>query len=127
MRQVEGVSDKTFSLVREYLGDVVGDREGTGHNAFVMGHTVAGKTGSAQVVSLKKNSNNKNDDVSVAWKEHALFAAFSPVENAEVAVIVVSENDAIGGGGRRRHLSHKRSSKLTGTLKNRKMSPFQKL
>lgn len=99
VREVEGVSPNTFDLVRQYLGEVVSDPKGSGHNAMVIGHTVAGKTGSAQVVSLKKNASNKNDDVSVNWKEHALFAAFSPVENAEVAIIIVSENDAIGGGG----------------------------
>ena len=28
-----------------------------------------------------------------------MFAAFAPVENAEIAVAVVSENDQHGGGG----------------------------
>ena len=34
------------------------------------------------------------------WKEHAMFAAFSPADNAEIAVAVVSQNDPVGGGGR---------------------------
>ena len=29
-----------------------------------------------------------------------MFGAFSPVENAEIAVAIVSQNDSIGGGGR---------------------------
>ena len=28
-----------------------------------------------------------------------MFAAFSPVKNAEVVVAVISENDQVGGGG----------------------------
>ena len=74
------------------------DEDGTGHLANVEGHTVAGKTGSVQVVSLKKNRNQ--DDVSMKWKEHAIFAAFSPVDKAEIAIVVVSQNDQIGGGGK---------------------------
>ena len=29
-----------------------------------------------------------------------MFGAFSPVENAEIAVAIVSQNDSVGGGGR---------------------------
>lgn len=91
------VKPKTFELIRGILQDVVMTQEGTGKKAQVPGQTVGGKTGSVQVVSLKKNRNRT--DVSVKWKEHAMFAAFSPVEHAEIAVAIVSENDAVGGGG----------------------------
>lgn len=92
------ISEKSFATMRKVLGYVVTDPKGTGKKAAVEGYTVAGKTGSAQVVGLKKNRNQ--DDVSRKWKEHAIFTAFSPVENAEIAVAVVSQNDMIGGGGR---------------------------
>ena len=71
--------------------------EGTGKAAAVEGQTVAGKTGSVQVVSLKKNLTDL--DVSMKWREHATFASFSPVKSPEIAVAVVSEHDKIGGGG----------------------------
>jgi penicillin-binding protein 2 len=96
--QVNMVKQDTFKLIRSILQEVVMNEDGTGHNANVEGVTVAGKTGSVQVVSLKKNRNR--DDVSSRWKEHAIFAAFSPVEKAEIAVVVVSENDTVGGGGK---------------------------
>jgi penicillin-binding protein 2 len=99
LSEASGITPEAFALVRKYLESVVMEPDGTGKNASVPGQTVAGKTGSAQVVSLRKNANNKNDDVSVKWKEHAIFAAFSPSENAEIAIAVVSENDAFGGGG----------------------------
>jgi penicillin-binding protein 2 len=92
------VQPKYYKLIRDILYDVVEDPKGTGRRSRVEGATVAGKTGSAQVVALKKNRNQ--DDVSRKWKEHAIFAAFSPVEEAEIAVIVVSQNDKVGGGGR---------------------------
>ncbi len=91
------VKPQTFKIIQNILKDVVMDKDGTGHRAVVEGHTIAGKTGSVQVVSLKKNRNQT--DVSIKWKEHAIFAAFTPVENPEIAIIVVSQNDKVGGGG----------------------------
>ncbi len=93
--QVDIIKPEHFALLRDILHTVV--KEGTGRNAQVEGVTVAGKTGSVQVVSLKKNR-NQNSEVSMRWREHAMFAAFSPVENAEIAIAVVSENDYVGGG-----------------------------
>jgi penicillin-binding protein 2 len=93
------ISAQNFKLMRRYLQSVVMSNDGTGRNASLKNHTVAGKTGSAQVVSLKKNQNNQADDTSMLWKEHAIFTAFSPTENAEIAIAIVSENDSVGGGG----------------------------
>lgn len=98
IRQVTEIKPENFALIRNALMSVVMDPQGTGKNAMVPGINVAGKTGSVQVVSLKKNRNQ--GDVSVGWKEHAMFASFAPVEKAEIAVAVVSQNDSVGGGGR---------------------------
>ena len=97
IQKVQNIKPATLKLVAKHLQEVVMDQDGTGKKAAVEGHTVAGKTGSVQVVSLKKNRNQ--DDVSMKWKEHAMFAAFSPTTNPEIAVSVISENDRIGGGG----------------------------
>ena len=92
------ISPKTYKFMRDILTSSVMDPDGTGGKAQVPGQVVAGKTGSVQVVSLKKNRNQM--DVSMRWKEHAIFAAFSPAEKAEVVVAVMSQNDRIGGGGK---------------------------
>ena len=96
-KQVKEIKPETFALVRKALTEVVMNDEGTGKNARVPGLSIAGKTGSVQVVSLKKNRNQK--DVSVKWREHAMFASFAPAENPEIAVVIVSEHDSVGGGG----------------------------
>ncbi len=98
LKSVGIISPKNFEIIRSMLHAVVEDPKGTGRNAAIPGRTVAGKTGSAQVVGLKKNRNQ--DDVSRKWKEHAIFTAFSPVKNAEIVIAVVSQNDVVGGGGR---------------------------
>ena len=98
VKKVDIIDEKHFNTVSNALFAVVDDTDGTGKNAAVEGHTVAGKTGSAQVVGLKRNRNQ--DDVSRRWKEHAIFTAYSPVKDAEIAISVFSENDMVGGGGR---------------------------
>jgi penicillin-binding protein 2 len=70
------------SRLVQALERVVGDDRGTGTRARVPDVRVAGKTGTAQ--------NPHGND-------HAIFAAFAPVENPEVAVAVVIET--IGHGG----------------------------
>ena len=93
------ISKKQFRLMRDMLKDVVQDPHGTGKNAKLPGVTVAGKTGSVQVVSLKRNRNRKTSTVSMKWQEHAMFAGFSPAQSPEIVVAIVSENDNVGGGG----------------------------
>lgn len=98
IKSVEKIKPESFRIVKEGLEAVVMDKEGTGKSAQVEGHTIGGKTGSVQVVSLSKNRTNV--DVSMMWREHAMFAAFSPVKDPEIAVAIVSEHDSVGGGGR---------------------------
>ncbi len=95
IREVSFIKPQTLAMIREMLFQVV--ERGTGKRARVAGVTVAGKTSTAQVVSLKKTTNMKS--TRMQWHEHAEFAAFSPVENAEIVVSVISENDLIGKGG----------------------------
>jgi penicillin-binding protein 2 len=97
IRATDMISPENYDLVRQGLEAVVMDEEGTGKKARVPDVTVAGKTGSVQVVNLKKNKNQT--DVSVLWKEHAMFASFAPAENPEIVVAVISEHDDKGGGG----------------------------
>lgn len=91
------INPKHLKLIKNYLQAVVSDPEGTGHRAFRRNIPIGGKTGSIQVVSLKKYESQF--DVSVKWREHAIFAAFTPVKKPELVVVVVSENDRVGGGG----------------------------
>jgi penicillin-binding protein 2 len=95
LREVSHVKPETLQLMREFLLQVVD--HGTGRRAQVPGVTVAGKTSTAQVVSLKKTSNKKA--TRMQWREHAMFTAFSPVTDAEIVVAIVSENDISDRGG----------------------------
>ncbi len=97
MNHITKIKKESFQLINHGLLQVIENPKGTGKRGKVKGHKVAGKTGSVQVVSLKKNR-NRNQDVSMKWQEHAMFAAFSPLKNPEIVVVIVSENDKSGGG-----------------------------
>lgn len=57
---------------------------------------IAGKTGTAQVFGLPQNEVVSDEDRPYRLRNHALFAAFAPVDDPRVAIAVVVEH---GGGG----------------------------
>ena len=59
---------------------------------------MAGKTGTSQVVGLKyEKSFGKKENVPWKYRSHALFVAFAPAEDPEIAVAVVIEHGGSGG------------------------------
>ena len=71
-------------------------RSGTARRAFAGAkYQVAGKTGTAQVYSLRGAKYNAGT-VSARLRDHALFMAYAPAENPEIALALIVEN---GGWG----------------------------
>ena len=62
------------------------------------GITVAGKSGTTQVVSLDLTEGLEPEEIPIQYRDHALFAAFAPVESPEIVVVAIAEH-AGGGGG----------------------------
>lgn len=59
-------------------------------------YTIAGKTGTAQVVGIKQDERYDADKLDKRFHDHALFIAFAPAEKPQIALAVIVEN---GGGG----------------------------
>ncbi|WP_432696792.1 penicillin-binding transpeptidase domain-containing protein, partial [Marinobacterium sp. YM272] len=59
-------------------------------------YTMAGKTGTAQVVGIAQDAEYNPEELAERHLDHALFVTFAPVEDPKIAVAVVVEN---GGGG----------------------------
>ncbi len=83
------VKPETLAFVRQAMLGVVDG--GTGARARVPGIAIAGKTGTAQVV--KKSEAKGSPDL----KDHAWFVSFAPVDNPQIAVVVLVENGGFGG------------------------------
>ncbi|MEJ2212495.1 MAG: penicillin-binding protein 2 [Gammaproteobacteria bacterium] len=58
---------------------------------------IAGKTGTAQVFSVKQDEEYDEEKVSKKNRDHALFVAYAPVEDPQIAVAVIVENGGHGG------------------------------
>jgi len=91
--------DHNLQLVREGLIEAVNGRHGTGRRARLKNITVAGKTGTAQVVRLKQYKHLKESEIPYKYRDHAWFTCFAPAENPEIAVSVLVEHGLHGGSG----------------------------
>lgn len=58
--------------------------------------TIAGKTGTAQVIGIAQGEEYDEEQVDERHRPHALFIAFAPAENPRIAVGVLVENGASG-------------------------------
>lgn len=59
---------------------------------------IAGKTGTAQVVSMKQGEKYDASKISERNRDHAWFIAFAPAEQPKIALVVLAENGGHGGG-----------------------------
>ncbi len=72
------------------------NKEGTGARAFAGApYEAAGKTGTAQVFSLK-GAQYKEGAVKKELRDHALFIAYAPADNPKIALAVLVENGGFG-------------------------------
>jgi penicillin-binding protein 2 len=88
----------TLSIIQKGLFGVVNEKRGTGWRARMKQITVAGKTGTAQVVRLKKGPKSEEDEeIPYKHRDHAWFVGYAPYENPEIAVAVIVEHGGHGG------------------------------
>jgi penicillin-binding protein 2 len=90
-------SAESLEIVRKALIGVVHAKRGTARVAKLKGITIAGKTGTAQVVRLTHHKDLKEEDIPYKYRDHAWFTAYAPAENPEVAVTVLVEHGMHGG------------------------------
>jgi penicillin-binding protein 2 len=71
--------------------------EGTSATSFVGAQYVsAGKTGTAQVFTVKQNEKYNAATIDERMRDHALFVAFAPADDPKVALAMVVENAGFG-------------------------------
>ena len=88
VRQV--ISEETSAMVRKILEQVVGDqKEGTGHNAYVAGYRIGGKTGTS-TKTTEEIAGNKEYIVS--------FIGFAPADDPEIAILVLLDDPSSESG-----------------------------
>ena len=89
-----GLKAEHVEVIRNAMVGV--NKEGTGARAFAGAEYVsAGKTGTAQVYSLK-GADYKAGSVKHELRDHALFIAFAPADAPKIALAVLVENGGFG-------------------------------
>ncbi len=94
-----------LEVVRQGMMDVMRPGGTAAAAAAGAAYTMAGKTGTAQVVGIKQGARYEESRVARKHRDHALFMAYAPAENPTIAVAVMVEN----GGSWRFHCSADRA------------------
>jgi penicillin-binding protein 2 len=90
-----GFKPEHMSVVRNGLVGVV--TSGTSARVFAgAGYSSAGKTGTAQAVTIGQKDKYNAANLSEYQRDHALYMAYAPAEAPKIAVAVVVENAGFG-------------------------------
>lgn len=88
----------SWNTVIQAMIDVVHSAHGTAKGiAPGLTYQVAGKTGTAQVFTVRQDVEYKDLHVADKLKDHAWFVAFAPAENPRIAIVVLAEHGGHGG------------------------------
>jgi len=98
LEQVDAPPDHFRRIVEAMTSVVHGPRGTARRSGRDAEYRFAGKTGTAQVIGIAQGERYDEDAIAEKFRDHALFIAFAPVDNPQIAVAVIAEN---GGGGSR--------------------------
>jgi penicillin-binding protein 2 len=97
---IEIGTDEQWAVVHDGMIGATGNSTGRGGTAFNVGlnakYKIAGKTGTAQVFTLKENQKYKASEVEERKRDHAWFIAYAPADDPKIAVSVLVENGGFG-------------------------------
>ena len=90
-----GYARKNVDVIRNALVAVT--QGGTGTRVFAgSGYVSAGKTGTAQAVSLGRNVRYNAKSLEEHQRDHSLYMSFAPAADPTIAVAVIVENAGFG-------------------------------
>ena len=96
-RQLPQQDAQHWADVIDAMVQVVEGRRGTARRLRNDHYRLAGKTGTAQVFTVKQDETYDEETVAEKLRDHALFVAFAPLEDPRIAVAVIVENGGHGG------------------------------
>lgn len=88
---------ENWQVIRRSMRDVVHTDKGTARgSSWGAKYEFAGKTGTAQVISIAQDEEYDEETIAEQFRDHALFIAYAPVEQPKIAIGIVVEH---GGHG----------------------------
>ncbi len=102
-KDIEISDDVWWDRVFSGMEKVLSGHEGTArHTGAGLEYRMAGKSGTAQVFSLDHELRHDPEEMAERLRNHALFVAFAPADDPQIAVSVIVEN----AGGGSTHAAH---------------------
>ncbi|HHL39939.1 MAG TPA: penicillin-binding protein 2 [Deltaproteobacteria bacterium] len=89
------LSPRTLEVIRNALRGVVHEEGGTARRLAANPFRIAGKTGTAQVATLRERVDDI-EEVPYRLRDHAWFAGFAPYDDPRIAVVVIVEHGGFG-------------------------------
>ena len=91
------IKPENLALVRDAMIDVTRPGGTASRASAGASYTIAGKTGTAQVVTIKQGEKYVESQVAERNRDHAVFIAYAPAENPTIAIAILVENGGHGG------------------------------
>jgi penicillin-binding protein 2 len=89
--------EQNWQAIHEAMVAVIHGKKGTARGiSRRLNYTIAGKTGTAQVVGIAQGEKYDAESLAERKHDHALFVGYAPADAPEVAIAVIVEN---GGSG----------------------------
>ena len=96
-KQVKEIDPKYWDYIHDSMKGVVHSARGTATSINRgLTYTMAGKTGTAQVVSISADEDYDKSKLNKRQWDHALFIAFAPFDDPQIAVGLIVENGEHG-------------------------------
>lgn len=90
------VSPETMVIIKDALLRVVHGERGTARGIRLKNVEIAGKTGTAQVFSVKSGEKIDTENLDYTLRDHAWFVSYAPVKKPAIAIAVIIEHGESG-------------------------------
>jgi penicillin-binding protein 2 len=97
MKPIDIATTEQWDVVYDGMVGVVSGPGGTAYASGVNAkYKFAGKTGTAQVFTIKQNENTRAKILEERKRDHAWFIAYAPADDPKIAISVLVENGGFG-------------------------------
>ena len=96
-RQIPIANLEYLADVKQAMANVLEHPRGTAKRIRTDEYRIAGKTGTAQVFTVKQDEEYDEETIEEKMRDHALFVAYAPIEAPRIAIAVIVEHGGHGG------------------------------
>ena len=91
------LKQENIDIIKKAMVGVTNEVGGTAYTVFHNAEYIsAGKTGTAQVIAIKKNEKYNAKRVGERQLDHSLYTAFAPADHPKIAIAIIVENGGFG-------------------------------